>query len=784
MTDFKKFYFFIFVIFSCFAFGETNVSLQQKDMDFLNQPSQKMTRDSLFLNPQRIISKNKNLARDINRYFRKKQISKKKIQKFLITNSYYQSAVIKSETAYIIENPVKTIFVFKGNYFFNEKKIRKFVNINENKAGAFFYSFVKTAIKNAYQNQGFLKIKIKKSTVRKNWKEWIYLNISEGPRIRIAELKIKGLLSQPNSQYENFIRNNSSDLIKEGFYSKKDLEVGYKNLINHLKSQGYLQSKIYSDRIFFKKDKAFITIHLEEGPLTIIRDIQIQNAQALPVWEILSHIQSRIQSPLQIDLVLQDLDSIDQLYKSKGYLNMKITNKEDIIQYTPGERYASILIQIDEGPKAFISKISIKGLRKTKEKMVRDLLKFKVGDVLTPLKKEQAIQSLGATGLFTDMSFTEAMEGDQLEVSALFKERKPRSLGGGFGANSQRGFTIRAYSEMAHRNLFGWGRALIAKGSGQVNLTQWEPFLEYEASGRYKEVFIPGYGYQGDISLSRSQNVFNYSIDNIDFVKKTQISFFINKNINKDLKMRWNIWSFENRREACTQAVCLENPQQIGSTSFNVVWDKRDNIFDPSSGKLSSFTAELSSPLLGSSSDIAFVKADFQNQLYWTFMRSYTLGLTVKGGLIHAIQNSQYIPVSRSFILGGQNSVRGYDGDIEGERIPSKKYALIETANAALQLRKEGVIENALASRYGVLNIDFRFPLFKDFKGILFYDLGVVYLAGQSKKVLDYGHSVGIGFRYQTFLIPVGLDIAYKLRPAQFAETTTSSYRFHFAIGW
>ena len=782
MTDFKKFYSFIFIIFSCFVFGETNVSSQRKNVDFFKQPSQKITRNPLLLNPQRIISKNKNLSKNINRYFRKKQISKKDIQKFLIKHSYYQSEVVRSETAYIIENPVKTIFVFKGNHFFNEKKIRRFAKIDENRAGALFYSFVEAAIKKAYQNQGFLKIKIKKSTVRKKWKEWIYLNISEGPRIRIAELKIKGLLSQPNSQYESFIKNNSADLIKKGFYSKKDLEIGYKNLINHLKSQGYLQSKIYSDRIFVKKDKAFITINLEEGPLTIIRDIQIQNTRALPIWEILSHIQSRIQSPLQINLVLQDLDSIERLYKSKGYLSMKITNKENIIQYIPGERYASIVIQIDEGPKAFISKIFIKGLRKAKEKMVRDLLKFKAGDILTPLKKEQAIQSLGATGLFTDMSFTETMKGNQLEVSALFKERKPRSLGGGFGANSQRGFTLRAYSEMVHRNLFGWGRALIAKGSGQINLTQWEPFLEYEVLGRYKEVFIPGYGYQGDISLSQSQSIFNYSIDNIDFVKKTQISFFINKSINKNLKMRWNIWSFENRRAACTQAVCPENPQQIGSTNFNVVWDKRDNIFNPSGGILSSFTAELSLPLLGSSSDIAFAKADFQNQLYWTFMKNYTLGLTLKGGLIHVIQNSQYIPVSRSFILGGQNSVRGYDGDIEGERIPSKKYALIETANAALQLQKEGVIEQALASRYGVLNIDFRFPLFKDFKGVLFYDLGVVYLEGQNKKVLDYGHSVGIGFRYQTFLIPIGLDIAYKLRPAQTAKA--SNYRFHFSIGW
>ena len=646
--------------------------------------------------------------------------------------------------------------------------------------GAFFYSFVEAAIKNAYQSFGFLKIKITKTAVKKKWKEWIYLNISEGPRIRIAELKIKGLLSQPNSKYEEFIKNNSTNLIRKGFYNKKDLEIGYENLINHLKNQGYLQSKIYSDRIFFKGNQVFITIHLEEGPLTIIRDIQIQNVQALPLWEILSHIKSRAQSPLQVDLLEEDLNSIEQFYKSKGYLSMKIVNKDNVIQYTPGEKYASIVIQVEEGPKAFISRIVIKGLEKAKEKMVRSLLQFQTGDVLTPLKKEQSLQALGTTGLWTDVSFSERAVNDGVEVLVLFKERKRRSVTGGMGVNSQRGITARAYSEITHRNLFGWGRALIARGSGQVILARKTPFLGYDISGQYKEVFIPGYGYQGDISLSQSKNVFKYSSNNINFFRKTQIGFFMNKELNEQLKMRWNVWSFENRREACTQSICPENPQRIGSSSLKLAWDRRDNIFDPSNGNLSSFTMEWALPFFGSSSDISFFKVDFQNQSYWTVMTDYTLGLTVKGGIINAIQGSEYLPVSRAFILGGRASLRGYDGHVERERIPDKKYAPIETANEALKLStKENSTENVLNSRYGLINVDVRFPVFEGFKGVLFYDLGLVHLKSESQAILDYGHSAGFGFRYQFFVIPIGLDIAYRLPPKKGVNS-----RVHFSIGW
>ena len=280
MIDFKKNSFLLFLFFAFSVFGEEVTYGFEEEINFFRSSFQKLKEKTSSLKPHLIITKNKTLFRQLNKYLKKKSMSEKEIRKFLIENSYYQSEIIKTESAYIIKNPVEIIFVLKGNNFFTEKAIRKFMKFDENKIGIQFYDFVETAVKKAYQRQGFLKINIEKNTVRKKWKKWLYLNISEGPRIRIAELKVRGLLSKPDSQYENFIKNNSTDLIKKGFYSKKDLEIGYENLISYLRSQGYLQSKIYSDRIFFKEDKAFITINLEEGPRTLIQDIKIQNTQS------------------------------------------------------------------------------------------------------------------------------------------------------------------------------------------------------------------------------------------------------------------------------------------------------------------------------------------------------------------------------------------------------------------------------------------------------------------------------------------------------------------------
>ena len=734
-----------------------------------------------------IQSDNKVLSKNIQRQLKAKPPSIDFVRKFLLENSYFSSELIQEKEKIIIKNPYKIIFIFKGNSFFKEQELRKLIKIDESKIGSFFYNFVDKPIKQAYQSAGFLQVKIEKTEKKQAWKKWIFLNISEGSRVDIGSLKVKGLLSRPSSYYEKFIIDNSTELIRSGIYNKKGLEKGYEKLINNLKSEGYLQSKIYSDRVFFKEGSAFITVNLEEGPLTFVRDIQIRNVKFIPVWEILSYIKSRIQSTLKVNVVEEDLKRIEDLYRSKGYMQVKIKNKKNVIKYTPASRYADIIIDIDEGSKAFVSKIAFMGLKQVKPDLVNSLLKFQVGDVLTPKKKEKTLQALSETGLFLNVNLNEIVKDDKLEIMGIFKERKTRTLRGGWGLNSKRGLTTQAWTELTHRNLFGWGRALVARGNSQINLIKSDPFFEYEFSGRYKEVFIPKYAYQGNINLSHAKSLFKYSKDNINFVKKTQLSFYIDKDISSYLKSKWNILSFESRKEFCTNQTCPENPQQIASTNIKFVWDKRNNIFDPSGGYFLSWLTEWADPILGSDRRIAFLKTDINGYLYHSFFKDYILGLVLKSGMIFTIQDSQYIPVSRAFILGGHNSLRGYDGNIEGERIPRKKYAPIETANESLKLQTGDLIENVTSSQYALMRLNFRFPIFKSFKGLLFYDLGAVSLKSSVKKLWDYGHSAGLGFRYQTFLIPIGLDIAYQLPPKSCIKSQNnncSASRLHLSIGW
>lgn len=72
--------------------------------------------------------------------------------------------------------------------------------------------------------------------------------IYEGPRVLVGQLNVSGRISRNPQYYADLIRNNSSELIKSGYFSRIDIELGHKNLINELRNQGFLKARIQSLR--------------------------------------------------------------------------------------------------------------------------------------------------------------------------------------------------------------------------------------------------------------------------------------------------------------------------------------------------------------------------------------------------------------------------------------------------------------------------------------------------------------------------------------------------------
>ena len=116
----------------------------------------------------------------------------------------------------------------------------------------------------------------------------------------------------------------------------------------------------------------------------------------------------------------------------------------------------------------------------------------------------------------------------------------------------------------------------------------------------------------------------------------------------------------------------------------------------------------------------------------------------------------QEVIESERFFAGGANSVRGYRNDSLGPQV------------AGIPVGGEGML---------IFNQEFRFPIYKWFRGVTFVDAGNVF-PDPSSITFDLDVGVGAGLRLATPVGLIRLDLGYPM-----SGTGTKSARWYFSIG-
>jgi outer membrane protein insertion porin family len=117
------------------------------------------------------------------------------------------------------------------------------------------------------------------------------------------------------------------------------------------------------------------------------------------------------------------------------------------------------------------------------------------------------------------------------------------------------------------------------------------------------------------------------------------------------------------------------------------------------------------------------------------------------------------IPNIRSFVLGCRSTLRGYD---PGSLPPSSNF-------------KNSIVTVKTDSYFSLLKTEFRFPIYGNLGGAVFYDAGAVLIS----PIYEFRDTAGLGIRYNTPVGPVSLEYGQKLRRVG----DEAPGRFHFSIG-
>lgn len=711
--------------------------------------------------------------------------------------------------SYEVKDPYRWEFFFDGNVFDSQLDIFQAMNWDDNdRKNVEPASEGAERIKRDYLGKGFPQIRVdfQIDSDPKRYLKKVFYDIHEGFRVRLKALEIQGRISRPASYYSGFIVDNSSDLISRGYYNRQDLEDGFKNLTTELRNQGYLKARVQSSRIEYdpKRQNAMVYVLLDEGPLTLVQSVDFDGNHFISNYELREVLGLTTNSPLHLNELEAGIENLKSFYHNQGFLEMKLLNEgEDVVKYNESSTLARLLLKVYEGPRVRVAAVRVEGNSFTKSWVVLKVADFQTGEILTPEKMDNARDRLNRTGLFSRVDVHTLEENTSVTertVVISVADRDPGVVRFGAGVNSERDLTARGYTSLSYNNLWGTARALSGRFQLQENIPHVH-FLESDVNVGYLEPFLFDHLTRFRVNYTRSEHVFEYDTDasvlqqtgNVPITSITltnAVTFNLEHDFNRHFRGTWKLWSDEERKDYSTTGECL-NPadgvtvipcvpdvKYVATLGPVLDIDYRDSAFAPSRGSLTKLIAEYSDPVFGSSSMINFYHLELHETYYVPLVehsKRWVWANHARAGYIDNVssQPGSGIPVSHAFFLGGVDTVRGFDIFTNNERIPPQYDVAITEGNQIIIPHD---------SEYFLIKSEFRFPFSGAHGGVLFYDGGAVYIRDVPIRY-PYRDSVGIGYRYNTPVGSVSLDIAFKTwqhnDPIYGWE---APYRIHFSI--
>lgn len=640
-----------------------------------------------------------------------------------------------------------------------------------------------TKVKNFYLSAGYARVEVTgdEQPTSKPYEKLVTLDVREGPKVKINEIKIIGNYTAPEQHYINFILNHSTELVEDGYYNREGFQTGLNNLVIDRQNQGFLRAKILSSKTTYmgdKKNEINIVVNLDEGPLTMLQALTFEGNNAFSYGELQRLISLRPNEPLRLNRLEEGIAKMKEFYHNSGYLEMNLVNeKENLVEYNADSTQASLNFRIYEGPKIVVSSVLIEGNSLTQDSVIMKELEFEVGDTLTPQLIEESTRRLQRMGHFNSVDIKTLEEKTQISqrtVVVRVSDRDPGLFAMGAGVNSEFGFTVRGYTGIAYRNIMGTGRGVSARLEGNYNVDRIR-YLENKVTLGYLEPYLFNTRVKGRISYTLAEYVSDFVVQQGTQLK--QITYSLEQDITSHILVSYDLWSSAQVR---TFPIDDANPRNLGrdelvivTTGPTLTFDYRDHPFNPTSGIFSRFNFEYGSPNLGSSRSVNYARG-FANLTHYKSVRpGWVWANSVRGGYVRNFcrlsDNSECgVPYNlKGLTLGGQSTIRGFQPD---EAFPNANDFGVETAKYKL---------TTSATMY-LLKSEIRFPVHGAIGGALFYDGGAVFVKDLDIKD-PYRDAVGIGMRYGTPIGSVSLDIGYKLDLHD--DRHESQFPIYFSIG-
>ncbi len=522
-----------------------------------------------------------------------------------------------------------------------------------------------------YRNKGFSDVTVKGPDVQKSGDdEFVYVfTVDPGKQYFLQSIDFEGnTIFKEEELLEAMGMERGSKPI-----NYEEIQAGVSGVRGKYQQSGYWEARIRDPGIGQKDRESGtvrLTIQIQEGLQRLLSTVTINGNKFISTEDIKEMIKLVEGDPLDRTLLVDIQQKITSTYISHGFLYADVT-----VEIKPTEAKRAIVIDlilnIREGPRVKIGDITIVGLTRTQEKVVRRELLFETGDWYSPEKRDRSRQILTRLGLFRSVQIVpadrQAIQNKEKVIDIIVdtREGKAGNVAFGPGWSLAKGWNYGA--EASYNNFGGVGRQASLRAAISEEKDQ-EAIGTKTLVGRrigtgYIEPYILDYPF--DVHVNASQKA-EWGADLWELSYGGEIAL-VHK-INSSLFLDSRVSTFYGQKVAKTEGSVAKEADQlasdvrIGSTGIRYTIDDRNNLKFPSSGY--TVDTELAWARYELGGDLRYFRWDVSTGFFQgitdNLVFAIGLNLTSYEGVQRKGDRLGILPPSERLFSGGAETVRGY----------------------------------------------------------------------------------------------------------------------------
>jgi len=557
----------------------------------------------------------------------------------------------------VVENPIVNRIQFEGNNKIKDEDLNKEVQLR----ARIVYTRTKVQqdvekILELYRRKGRFAARVEPKIIElpQSRVDVVY-EISEGPPTYVRRINFVGNEAMSDGDLRGVILTREERwwrfLSSSDTYDPDRMNYDRELLRRYYLQNGYADFEVISAvaELAPNRENFYMTFTIKEGPRYKLEKVDVDvRVKDLP-------------KPLVEHAIIPEVgdwfnakkleDTSDAVIEAAGDAGFTFIDVKPEVKRNVEKRTMAITFHVIDGPRVFIDRINLKGNNVTIDKVIRREMVLVEGDAFNSAKVRRSKQRLENLGFFKQDttkidSNPSEVTPDRTNLLVTVEEQPTGELSFGVGYSSASGALFDV--GFRQRNLLGKGQDLsanfsIAQRTMQGNISYTEPYFLNRRLSAGVDLVATRQDYQDEAGFTSNQ-----------YGATFRLGYQYNEYLYQRFSYQFSATKLTGLAQSVSQAIREQSGQALTSAvSQSIVYDRRNNIIEPTSG----YFLSLSTTLAGLGGTERYVNAGAGGAVYVQPIFDWTLSARLSGSYVVGL--GKPLKVYQRFQMGGDN-LRGF----------------------------------------------------------------------------------------------------------------------------